>query len=145
MYSTPAELKLLISEKELVQLASDSKQIADWHSREIQNVLTEAIDQADGEIDGYVGMVQTLPMPKTPRIISNLSAKIAVYNMLRRRPHMPDSWQSEYDRCLRLLEKIAEGKLSLESGEEGSENQDENEAGSGEAVVITAPKRFSSY
>lgn len=138
MYSTPDDLKLLLAEKELIQLAGDSRGRS-WDSEGVQAAMAEAIDQADGEIDGYIGVAVDLPLPKVPRIISNLSGKIAVYNLLRRRPSVPDHWQSEYKRCLDLLKSIAKGTLSL------GIPKDEIPAPSpsGSVVVHTASPKFT--
>lgn len=137
MYSTPDELKLLLSEKELVQLAGDSR-VCHWSDPAVQAVLSEAIDQADSEIDGYLSLVVELPLNLPPRLVGNLSAKIAVYNLLRRRPTVPDHWQSEYQRCRDLLLRIAEGKLKLPiddgSGEEPLDP--------GRIAVVTRPKQW---
>ncbi len=136
-YANSDDLRLLLSEKELVQLASDGRSRS-WDEDRVQAVLTEAIDQADGEIDGYIGMAVELPLVTVPRVVENISAKIAVYNLLRRRPSVPDHWQSEYRRCLAMLEKIAEGKLSLgQSDDTGSPVESDHGAG-----IVTRPSRY---
>lgn len=109
---------------------------------DVQKVLNEAIDQADTEINSYVGMVpDLLPFADVPSLIENLSAKIAVYNLLRRRPSVPDHWQSEYKRCLATLEKIGAKKLSLGlSKSDDLINSIEEEPG---AAIVSASKRWS--
>lgn len=141
-YCLPDDLKLLISERELVQLAAEGKPFT-FESPEVQAVLVEAINQADTEIDSYIGMVPgILPFDVVPDLVSNLSAKIGVYNMLRRRPSMPDHWESEYKRCTRVLDKFAEGKLSFASAlaadPAADQKADDNSAG-----IVTAEKQWS--
>lgn len=139
MYSTPDELKLLLSEKELVQLASDGR-VGLWSDQAVQAVLGEAIDQADSEIDGYLSLVVELPLVLPPRLVGNLSAKIAVYNLLRRRPTVPDHWQSEYQRCRDLLLRIAEGKLKLPLEDADGEVLEDAAADPGRIVIVTRDK-----
>ncbi|MDO5674789.1 MAG: DUF1320 domain-containing protein [bacterium] len=141
MYSTPDELKLLLSEKELVQLASDGR-VGLWLDPAVQAVLNEAIDQADSEIDGYLSLVVELPLNLPPRLVGNLSAKIAVYNLLRRRPTVPDHWQSEYQRCRDLLLRIAEGKLKLPVEEDGGSGLVDDALDPGRIVVVTRDKEW---
>ncbi len=135
MYAKAEDLRLLCAEKELVQLARDG-QGQGWEHEHVQATLAEAIDQADGEIDAYIGAKVELPLQTVPRLIANLSAKIAVYNLMRRRPSVPDHWESEYKRCLSLLEKIASGKLAL-----GLASDDDKGAGTAFAApVVIAPE-----
>lgn len=140
MYSTPDELKLLLSEKELVQLASDGR-VGLWSDPAVQAVLSEAIDQADSEIDGYLSLVVELPLNLPPRLVGNLSAKIAVYNLLRRRPTVPDHWESEYKRCRDLLLRIADGKLKLALEDEDGDLSD-GTLDPGRIVVVTRDKKW---
>ena len=140
MYSTAEELKLLLSEKELVQLSSDGR-VGRWADDAVQAVLAEAIDQADSEIDGYLSLVVDVPLAVPPRLVNNFSAKIAVYNLLRRRPTVPDHWASEYKRCLALLERIAEGKLKIPLDGTGTGGEELEEAlDPGRIVVVSKDK-----
>ncbi|MDR3089829.1 MAG: DUF1320 domain-containing protein [Desulfobulbaceae bacterium] len=147
MYASPDDLRLLLAEKELVQLASDGR-IGQWDDPSAQSVLAEAIDQADGEIDGYLSLVADVPLAVPPRLVRNLSAKIAVYNLLRRRVAVPDHWRGEYERCLKLLERIANGKMKLPNdgggaGEDGA--VDETALDPGRIVVVSRRHRDWLY
>jgi len=144
MYSSPNDLRLLAPEKDLVQLASDGR-IGQWADPPVQAVLNEAIDQADGEIDAYISLAVELPLNYTPKIISNLSSKIAVYNLYRRRATVPDHWRSEYDRCLALLDRIASGKMILpdEVGKDGA--VDDAAVDPGRIVVVNSKRHNWPY
>lgn len=107
-YSTVADLKLLLPEEELLQLTDDEGAGVLNEARAI-----EAIDQADREIDGYAGVARTVPLSPVPGLIGNLSAKMAVYHLFCRRSRVPEVWQGHYDNAVRLLTRIAEGKLTL--------------------------------
>lgn len=106
MYSTATDLKKLVSPEVLAQLADDGPGAA----ATADEVIAEAIDQADREIDAYVGAVMPVPLDPVPLLVANLSPKIALYNLFRRRPHLEaGEWGDEYKRCVRLLERIARG------------------------------------
>ena len=110
MYCQPTDLEKLVSAELLGQLADDGP----GATATPDQIIAEAIDQADGEIDGYVGVVLPVPLSPAPRLVANLSAKIAAYNLFRRRPHLEaGEWKEEYARALRLLERIARGEISM--------------------------------
>jgi len=136
-YSSPDDLRLLLAEKELVQLAADGRP-GRWADEQTQAVLAEAISQADSEIDGYISLRVNLPLTFPPKLIHNFSAKIAVYNLLRRRVSVPDHWRGEYDRCLAILKDIAAGKLALPD-EGGDDGADEDDGDPGSIAVVTRP------
>lgn len=117
MYCATADLEKLMSAESLRQLADDGPDGPAYEA-----VLAEAIEQADREIDAYIGVVQEVPLDPVPPLVANLSAKIAVYNLYRRRDHLDGgAWADEYKRAMALLSKIASGGLSLgKSGEAGS-------------------------
>jgi phage gp36-like protein len=115
MYSTIGDLKTLMPEAQLLELADDGVD-----SPTPEQVMLEAIEQADREIDGYLGAVHEVPLDPVPPMVANISAKIAVWNLNRRRPHLePGSWGDEYPRQLNLLKLIAQGKLTLGMEQEG--------------------------
>jgi phage gp36-like protein len=116
MYCNPEDLAKQLPERELLQLADDEG-TADGLGA-VEDVLVEAIDQADREIDAYAGQARSVPLDPVPGLVANLSCRIAIYRLFARRSTVPEAWQRDYDRCQRLLERIAEGKLKL-GAEEG--------------------------
>ncbi len=138
MYSSIADLKKLMPEAQLMELADDGVD-----SPSPQEVMNEAIEQADREIDGYLNAVLPVPMDPVPPLVANISAKIAVWNLYRRRTHLdPGSWGEEYPRQLRLLEKIAEGKISLGVTGAGESGEPAPPTEPGRAEVRTRPPEF---
>jgi len=135
MYSTASDLEKLLAPDTIRQLADDGLGAA-----EPEVVIAEAIEQADREIDSYLGMVMDLPLDTVPPIITNLSAKIAAYNLHRRRSHLElGEWGKEYDRCLKVLQNIATGKLTIGPKAEGDTSKAENP---GRGVMISRPPEF---
>ena len=138
MYCTIADLKLLMSEEQLLQLADDGVD-----SPTPEQVMNEAIDQADREIDGYLNAIRPVPLDPVPLIVPNISAKIAAYNLFRRKPHLEaGEWATEYDRQVKLLEKIASGKIGL--GLTGDEDPGEQAQPTepGKMVAKSRPPHF---
>ncbi|GAU08139.1 DUF1320 domain-containing protein [Desulfoplanes formicivorans] len=136
MYSAIEDLKKLLSESELLDLADDAGS-GSLEDETVQAVLEEAIDAADREIDAYVGTVQTVPLADpVPGLIANISAKLAVHHLYLRRPGVaePDSWQREHSRCSKLLESIVSGKIVI-GPQEGSESEPDIDE-----VLVDAPR-----
>lgn len=137
MYSSIDEVLKLLPEAELLRLAADNPAhgVAD---PEVVAVVNEAIDQADKEIDSFVGMVKSVPLAHPPLMIINVSAKLAAHNLYLRRAGTEETeeWQRETAYIRKILLLIAEGKLSL-GAEDGAEAEPED----GETLV-SAPKRI---
>ena len=102
--------------------------------------IAEAIDQADREIDAYLNIGgYAVPMDPVPPLIANLSAKMAIWNLHLRKYFDSDIWSKTYQSCLKLLERIAEGKLSLGMEEVGVDQA----AMSGGHAVATRTQKFT--
>lgn len=114
MYSTVEALLRLLPEAEILQLADDDR-IGVLADPAVTAVLAEMIDQADREIDAYVGVVESVPMDPPPALLVNISTKLAVHNLYLRRAGIdePETWQRETSRCMRMLEMISTGKIAL--------------------------------
>jgi phage gp36-like protein len=136
MYSSIDDMKKLLSESELLDLADDAGS-GSLDDDTVQAVLVEAIDAADREIDAYVGTVQTVPLADpVPGLIANISAKLAVNHLYLRRPGVvvPDSWEKESTRCHRLLESIAKGTIVIGAPAGETADPDTSE------VLVDAPR-----
>ena len=115
-YSVLADLEKLLPSSMLINLSND---IAGATAVNTDNIA-EAIDQADREIDAYLSMANyTVPMDPIPPIVTNLSTKIAIWNLHLRKYFESKIWRDTYTDCQKLLEKIAEGKLTIGQLEAG--------------------------
>lgn len=74
--------------------------------------VTLALEDASQEIDTYIGHAYSLPMPTVPGMVRFACCDLAVYN-LARGPAMREEIQSRYDRQIKWLKMVAEGKVSL--------------------------------
>jgi phage gp36-like protein len=126
-YCTVEDMMKLLPESMLVSLSSDQP----GDTMVDQDNIDEAIDQADREIDAYLFIAgQSVPMDPVPPLVANLSTKMAIWNLHLRKYFASAVWQETYNRCLKLLEKIAEGKLSVGQIESGiTETSEINKSG----------------
>jgi phage gp36-like protein len=108
-YSVLDDIQAQISEAELIQLTDDvGGGVID------NDVIDRAISDADEEIDGYIGSRMTVPLTTVPGIVRKASIDIAIFNLYsRRQDSAPDMRKERYKTTVRLLEKIAEGKITL--------------------------------
>lgn len=108
-YCTSDDIKKAIPEATIIQLTDDANTGAI-----VQDKVDEAIATADGEIDGYCATRFTVPFNPVPGIISKFSIDIAIYNLYSRITEtVPETRSDRYKNAIRVLEKIAEGKIKL--------------------------------
>ena len=144
-YCTPQDLVPLMPEAELLQLADDSAdRSGTLESPAVLAVLAEAIDQACREIDAFVSTAPSgpaVPLDPVPPLAANLAARGAVYNLLLRRRVKIEAWETDHDRCMRLLESIAKGGVKLGAPAAGEQAPADPQGG----VEVAAPaRRFDS-
>jgi len=105
-----------------------------------QDNIDESIDQADREIDAYVCLAgYSVPMDPIPPLITNLSTKMSIWNLHLRKYFDSTIWRETYKDCQRILERIAEGKLTIGQEEEGVVTEP-----SGAYAVDTRNQKFTS-
>lgn len=129
VYCTKADILNQISETELAQLTDDAAgAVVD------DDIVDAAIADADSEIDGYCGEKYTVPFADVPGIVQKMSVGIAIYNLFARRETsmagMPESRTNRYDKAIRLLLLISQGKVSLGEVPAPAGNPDEVAASS---------------
>lgn len=126
-YATQSDIEAQLSLGELIQLTDDEGLGAVNADR-----VARAIADADEEIDGYLQSRMAVPIAPVPGIIRKVSVDLAVYNLYSRRGDaMPDTRRDRYENALKLLVKVAEGKIGL-----GASDPDGNPPTSG-AVGVT--------
>src|SRR5262245_61353943 len=108
-YITISDIEGQLSTAQLVQLTDDAK------SGEVDtDKITKAIDDADAEVNGYVGRRYTVPVqPPVPDLLQKLSTDIAVWNLYRRRQRAPENVRQAYEDAIATLKMIAEGDMVL--------------------------------
>lgn len=109
MYSILDDIKKLIPEEVLIQLTDDESLGTVNAGR-----ITEAIAQADSEIDSYCGGRYSVPFATAPGIVKKISVDIAIYNLYSRRVEViPETRADRYKNAIRQLEGISKGTISI--------------------------------
>lgn len=111
-YCTLADLIKKIPEASLIMLSNDEDE-----ATEVNQVnIDKAIAAADAEIDSYVAIAgNSVPVIPTPPLLNDLSAKMTIWNLHLRKYFKTDIWSETYKTCQRILLRIAEGKLNINS------------------------------
>jgi phage gp36-like protein len=131
-YCTQDDLLKMIPLTELAELTAESGDDPD------PDVVDEAIEKADAEIDSYLGARYAVPLSPVPARVKGLSVDLAIFHLYSRRSVAPEVRQQRYEAALGFLERVAAGQLALEgSGGEPLEAGGEVEEFSGN------PRTFS--
>lgn len=98
------------------------------------DLFDRAIADADAEIDGYLKVRYALPLAETPRLVTDLSLRIAIYKAHGQT--VADKIRDDYRDALKQLVQLSKGEIKLDDAE-GIEP-----AGAGTSGVTTnAPAR----
>ena len=79
-------------------------------------VVAQAISDADGEIDSYLGVKYQVPINPVPAIVVTASATIAMYRMSYDAGTLTDEKRRRYEDLIRWLRDVASGKAVLDGG-----------------------------
>lgn len=109
MYCVQADIEARLGLPELLQLTDRAG---------VGVVDTVAVEQAildaSTEIDTYLAARYALPLPSVPPVLVRVAAEIAIYQLFNaRRMGATDDVRTRYTDVRALLEKLADGKLSL--------------------------------
>jgi len=107
LYCSHADILAQISPEVLIQLTDDANTgVADGTK------VTQAIETADAEIDGYCAGRYNVPFSPVPPVIKGLAVEIAVYYLYKRRT-IPERIETSYDKAVARLKDISKGIMSL--------------------------------
>ena len=118
-YCTQSDLLTLIPLKELAELTADSGDTPD------SQVVAEAIQRADAEIDAYLGIRYALPLTPVPDQVKGLSMDVALYHLFSRRSVAPAVRRQKYEEALSFLKLVAAGEAVLEDDNNPSPAEDQ--------------------
>lgn len=110
IYCTLADIEA--PEQDLIELTDDNN-----FGVVNQVAVDKAIASAGELIDGYLRGRYTLPLhPQPSGLLSPLAAVIALRRLYGCRPRLaiPESLADEYKNCLKTLELISSGKITLD-------------------------------
>ena len=118
-YSTQAELEARFGEK-LVEILSQEPVVED-SGLAIDEAITEAIVDADAEIDLYCGQKYTVPFSTVPTWVNKTSQLIAFVKLHQRhRRSISEEIKDEFERLLGILEQISKGEMRIPNLSESS-------------------------
>ncbi|MFZ5450269.1 MAG: gp436 family protein [Thermodesulfobacteriota bacterium] len=106
-YSTQDDLLTMISQTELAALTAETGDEPD------SQVVAEAINRADAEIDAACGLRYTVPFAPAPERVKSLSTDLALYHLYSRRGVAPAVWRQKYLDALAFLKEVAGGQATL--------------------------------
>lgn len=108
-YSVLDDIQKMIPKDTVIQLTDDEGAGTMNAAR-----ITEAIAQADSEIDAYLGSRYDVPFATVPDVVKKISVDLAIYNVYSRRvEEIPATRVDRYKNAIRLLEGIRDGKISI--------------------------------
>ena len=142
-YSTRAEVREMVKDDALNAIIGDTF-IEDPEEREakVGPIIDAAIEDADGEIDGYLAKRYTVPASPVPKIINKFSKDIAVYNLFSRigidESTDQKTYLNRYNAAIKFLTLVAEGKVSI-----GTVTDDPATAAATGFSVKSNPRLFS--
>lgn len=113
-YCEKADLEAALTTSKLERLAQDSSGDSE---QAINTNITEAIKKADSEIDLYVGSHYTLPLPKIPDIIKQVSVELSICNLKKKKDLVDDDYEKRYKWVKDILKDIATGKVIIDLGD----------------------------
>ena len=107
-YCTETDLLQMIPQGELVELTAESGEDPD------HTVTAEAINQAGGEIDAYLGVRYALPLAVNPPQLKSLAVDLAIYHLYSRRSVAPQVRRQKYEAAVAFLKQVAAGQALVE-------------------------------
>lgn len=105
-YCTRADLDARFGADAVDQLIYDAATGAPSAAR-----LAQAIADADAEIDGYLAVRYTLPLPTVPTVLARIACDVVRHRLMR--DQASEEVRRRYEDARRMLEGIAAGRVSL--------------------------------
>lgn len=118
MYCTTEEVRSSIKDDALNILIGDAY-IDDPEEREllIVPIIVETIEDACGEIDGYLAKRYPIPLTTIPKVINKFAKDMAVYNLFSRKgideSDKEKTILNRYNAAVRFLENVAKGIIDI--------------------------------
>ncbi|WP_226781839.1 gp436 family protein [Oceaniglobus trochenteri] len=105
-YATLTDLTERAGEREILQIADrDGDDVAD------ADVIAAALEDADHEIDGYIGAKYTLPLASTPKLLVTWAVSIARYRL--HSDGAPEHVEADYKFAIAALKDVARGLIAI--------------------------------
>ena len=142
-YSTYEEVREMLKDDAINAIIGDTFiEAPGERTAKVQPLIEAAIEDADGEIDGYLAKRYPVPISPTPKVINKFSKDIAVYNLFSRigidEASEEKNYLNRYNAAIKFLTLVAEGKVSV-----GVSADDPETAAATGFTVKSNPRLFS--
>ena len=116
MYATVEAMKRKFGESELIQLTETEPPYLD--AINVDN-LNAVMQEANSEIDAYVGSRYPLPLQLIPPFLTEIGCNLARYYAVTGDLSENDPIKNRYESSIKTLTKISKGELTLGSSPAG--------------------------
>ena len=116
MYATVEGMKRKFGESELIQLTETEPPYLDAIN---MDKLNAAMQEANSEIDAYVGSRYPLPVQLIPPFLTEIGCNLARYYAVTGDLSENDPIKNRYESSIKTLTKISKGELTLGSSPAG--------------------------
>lgn len=116
MYATVKAMKLKFGETILIQLTDTERPYQGVINME---KLNSAMNEANSEIDAYVGSRYPLPLQVIPPFLTEIGCNLARYYAVTGDLSENDPIKNRYESSIKTLTKISKGELTLGSSPAG--------------------------
>ncbi|TNL41720.1 gp436 family protein [Acinetobacter bereziniae] len=102
MYATRQDLEARFGSDEIANLEAMQTSV---------NAITDALQDADEEIDSYIAVKYQLPLPSVPSTLKRVACNIARYRLYFQQP--TEEVENRYKAEIDFLKRVADGKAVL--------------------------------
>ena len=107
-YCTQSDIEKRIGEEDLTRLSD-----YDGDGSPDAAVVTQAIEDAQSDIDSYLQVKYSVPVSPVPNVLRKRTVTLAVYYLMLGRDSVTDDWRHAYDEVISWLKDIVAGKAEL--------------------------------
>ncbi len=128
MYITPADIEARLGAEDYAVLVGSGE--------DARERVTQAIADASGEIDGYVGQRYALPLEPIPTAIQRVAVDISIYR-LSGDSRVTEDKRKRYEDAIAFLRGVVRGEVSLGAPEQANDVDDAHQ----DTMAVTSRAR----
>lgn len=135
-YADQSDITTLYSEDALYVADRDGDGVADV------DAVARALTSASSEIDSFLGVRYSLPIETIPDLLVQFCVDIAIYRLALARDVLSEEHRRRYEDTLKHLQKIADGKATLNiAGPVDPETGETSAPNTPRPIVVGGPER----
>lgn len=135
MFATLQAMRNKFGERELIELTDIEKPYTEAINMERLNA---AMQQANSEIEGYIGARYTLPLQTVPPFLESIACDMARYHASTGAMSENSPIKARYDNAIKTLKEISKGTLQIGGSPAGQAAPVQT---SNNAVVMSASRK----